>query len=280
MITACVVAASLAPPPAAAQPRAREAQTLVLGAGGSYLGIGAMDVTSDRAKALNLKEERGVEVSTLEPDGPAAKAGIAVGDVILEFNGQPVEGMAQFRRLIQETPVGRQVKLGIWRNGAMQAVTATIGERKTPANVYIGPDGGNWNLRMPEMQPMPSMPEMPGFEPRMMTLRSPMIGITGEALRPEDQLSEFFGVQEGVLVRTVSKGSAADKAGLKAGDVITKIDDAKVASVAEITRALRNGRGKKTFTIVVVRNKHEMPLSVTIETAGNTYRAWVDRVNC
>ena len=277
-ITACLAAASLVSLPAFAQQHAREAQTFVLPMAGSYLGVGAMDVTSERARALNLKEERGVEISSIEEDGPAAKAGLQKGDVVLEFNGQQIEGLTQFRRMVQETPAGRQVKLGVWRNGAMQNITATVGERKNTGAMMLGPDGGNWNFTMPTM---PSMPEMPNIEiPRMMISRSGGLGIMGESLHQEDQLAEFFGVQDGVLVRSVTKGSAADKAGIKAGDVITKVDDSKVISSADISRILRGARSKKTVNVIVVRNKKEMPLTVTVETAGNTFRALAQLVNC
>jgi serine protease Do len=240
------------------------------------LGIGAMDVTPERAKALNLKEERGVEVSSLEAEGPAAKAGIKEGDVVLEFNGQQVQSRAQFQRLVQETPVGRQVKISVWRNGSAQTFTATVGERKN-GPMILGPEG-SWNFNMPAI---PNMPEMPNFEiPRFSMSQDPMLGIIGEPLGQEDQLAEFFGVQEGVLVRSVKKGSAADKAGLKAGDVITKVEDTKVTSSAEITRTLRRLRPKKTLTLTVVRSKKEMPLTVTVETAGNSVRAALGVTNC
>src|ERR1044071_7368329 len=104
-------------------PRARSAATVFTRA--SYLGIGAQDVDAERAKALRLKEVRGAEVTSVEPDSPAAKAGIKDGDVVLEFNGQPVEGKDQLARMVQEVPVGRQVKIGVWRNGAAQTLTAT-----------------------------------------------------------------------------------------------------------------------------------------------------------
>src|SRR5437660_12755075 len=77
------------PPPA----RARTAAgTYVVQRGGSYMGIGVVDITSERAKALNLKEERGVEVTSIVEDGPSAKAGVKEGDVVLEYNGQAVQG--------------------------------------------------------------------------------------------------------------------------------------------------------------------------------------------
>jgi serine protease Do len=263
-----MTAASLVSPVAFGQQRS---QTFVFAPGGSYLGIGGVDITPDRAHALNLKEERGVEISSVDPDGPAAKAGLKDGDVVLEFNGQPVEGWAQFRRLVQETPAGRQVKISVWRAGAVQTLTATVGERKNQPMV-IGPENG-WNFNMPVI---PSMPEMPNIEiPRYGTLQNPMIGILGEPLGQEEQLAEFFGVQDGVLVRSVRKGSAADKAGIKAGDVITKVEDTKVTTSAEITRALRSLRSKKTVTMTIVRNKKEMPVTITVDSpsVGSNVRA-------
>jgi serine protease Do len=243
-------------------------------ASGGYLGIGGLDISPERAKALNLKEERGVEVSSLAEDGPAAKAGIKQGDVVLEFNGQPVEGTAQFQRLVRETPVGRQVKITVWRSGGRQTLTATVGENRQ--TTVIGPGDGSWNFSMPEIQPMPNI-EIPRFQ---MTLQNPMLGIVGESLEREDQLAEFFGVQDGVLVRSVKKGSTAEKAGIKAGDVITKVDDSKVASSADITRVLRGLKSKKTFVVTVVRNRKEMPLTVTMESTGSAVRAGLSEMNC
>jgi serine protease Do len=259
-------------------PRAHSAQTYVVEkASGGYLGIGGLDISPERAKALNLKEERGVEVSSLAEDGPAAKAGIKQGDVVLEFNGQPVEGTAQFQRLVRETPVGRQVKITVWRSGGAQTLTATVGENRHTTTM-ITPGDGSWNFSTP----MPDMPTWPNIEiPRFqMNSQNPMLGIVGESLGREDQLAEFFGVQEGVLVRSVKKGSTAEKAGIRAGDVITKVDDSKVTSSTEITRILRGLKSKKTFGVTVVRNRKEMPLTVTMESNGSAMRAALPEANC
>jgi len=277
-----IVAAGLASSAVFAQqvaPRAHAAQSyMVEKSSGGYLGIGGLDISPDRARALNLKEERGVEVSSLASDGPAAKAGLKEGDVVLEFAGQPVQGTAQFQRMVRETPVGRQVKIGVWRNGGMQSLTATVGENQSRTTMIAPNDNGAWNFSMPEMPNMPNI-EIPRFQ---MSAQNPMLGIVGEALGQEDQLAEFFGVEEGVLVRSVKKGSAAEKAGLKAGDVITKVDDSKVASSSEITRALRNVHQKKTINVTLVRNKKEMSVTVTMETAGpgGSVRAALPEVNC
>jgi serine protease Do len=274
-----VAAASLVSTSAFAQqvviPREHRAQGFVVEkTSGGYLGIGGLDISPERAKALNLKEERGVEVSSLAEEGPAAKAGMKQGDVVLEFNGQPVEGTAQFQRLVRETPAGRQVKITVWRAGAAQTLTATVGENKQTA--FMAPGDNSWNFSMPEIPAMPNV-EIPRFQ---MYSQNPMLGIVGEPLGQEDQLAEFFGVQEGVLVRSVKKGSAAEKAGIKAGDVITRIDDSKVASSSEITRVLRGLKSKKTFGVTIMRNKKEMPLTVTMESTGSTIRAAMAEVNC
>src|SRR5947209_15249295 len=116
--TAWIAAASLISSTAFAQgpaaPQARSAQVITVQKSGGYLGIGGIEVTPERMKALNLKEERGVEVSRVMEDGPAAKAGIKEGDVVLEFNGTPVQGTSQFQRMVTETPIGRQVKIMVW----------------------------------------------------------------------------------------------------------------------------------------------------------------------
>jgi S1-C subfamily serine protease len=79
------------------------------------------------------------------------------------------------------------------------------------------------------------------------------------------QLAGFFGVKDGVLVRAVTKDSAAEKAGMRAGDVVVKVDGEAVTGVHEITSLARAARSKRTFPVVVVRDKKEVTLNVTIE---------------
>ena len=253
----CIAAATMMAPVAMAQ-RARRAEIVsIQRPGTSYLGIGALEVSPDRAKELKLKEDRGVEVNHVEDDSPAAKAGIKEGDVVLEYNGEKVEGIEQFVRLVRETPPGREVKMSVWRNGARVNLTATIGARK---EALFETPGGAVSVPFPQIPPIPPI-EVPRFN---MIWTTPLLGIEGESLGPEPQLAEFFGVKDGVLVKSVIRNSAADHAGIKAGDVIVKVDDSSVASTREITSALRSNGSKNSFTITVVRNKKEMPISVTI----------------
>jgi serine protease Do len=231
---------------------------------GSYLGIGVREITSERAKALKLTEERGVEVTTLEDDSPASKAGLKEGDVVLEYNGQRVEGTEQFVRLVRETPAGRQVKLLISRSGATQTITASVGERKAQTMFRMDPKfQQDMQKAQDELKNLRFRIEMPDLPGALMSWRSGMLGVEAESLT--SQLAEFFGVKEGVLVRSVTKGSAAEKAGIKAGDVITKVDGTKVTSPGEITRTIRSLGSKRTFPVTVVRNRQEMALNVTLE---------------
>ena len=246
------------------------AQVTVQVGGSSYLGIGVADITAERAKALNLKEERGAEVTNVAKDSPAAKAGIKEGDVVLEYDGAAVQGIEQLTRLVRETPVGRQVKIAVWRNGAAQTLTATIEARKGTVIRSDGLDISVPFIRLPQI-------EIPRFQ---MTWQNPVLGIEGESLRSQEQLADFFGVKDGVLVKLVRKNSAAEKAGIKAGDVVVKVDDSAVATSQEITRALRALGSKKTFTVTVVRNKKEMPLAVTMEEPGGAVPSWNPALQC
>ena len=207
---------------------------------GSFLGVGIREIPA------------GVEVTFVTPDSPAEKAGIKTGDVVTQYNGQRVDGMDQFSRMVRETPPGREVKIGIVRTGAPQTITAKVAARPAISGQLLpAPVQNPFELRFPDM------PQS------RMTWRSTILGIEAEAL--DGQLAEFFGVKEGVLVRTVTPGAAADKAGIKAGDVIVRVDDAKVATPADISAHLRSLRGRPV-SVVVVRDRKEINVMVSVIT--------------
>jgi serine protease Do len=237
---------------------------LATGSGGSYIGVGVAEITTERAKALNLHEERGVEITRVAEDSPAAKGGLKSGDVVLEYNGQRVEGIDQFMRLVRETPAGRDVKLAVSRNGAMENVRVRTGSRKT----WLSGKLSEGALEIPRIE----MPEIriPDVPRATISWRSSFLGIEGESL--DTQLAEFFGVKEGVLVRSVVKGSTADKAGVRAGDVIVRVDETRIATPREITAAIRGARSKKSVALGVVREKREMSVSLPVEETGAELR--------
>ena len=220
----------------------------------SFLGVGIQEIGSERARELKLPEEAGVEITRVDPNSPAASAGLMTGDVVLQYGGQKVEGLEQFSRLVRETPAGREVKLQIFRNGAMQTVTAKIASRPGP---QIAPPAEPFNFRLPET-------------PRdLLSRRSNLLGIEGESVT--GQLADYFGVKEGVLVRSVAKASPAEKAGIKAGDVITRVGDSKVSTPADITSHLRALRGQ-TVPVAETRERRDMTLSVAIDINDGSQR--------
>lgn len=248
---------------------------------GSYLGVGVAEVSAERVKALKLKEERGVEVTKIDDDSPALKAGLKAGDVVLDYNGQRIEGAEQFVRMVKETPEGRQVRLLISRDGNTQTLTATIAARKG-YGAFVRPEIDQARLQADMKAAQADMQkaqekfrfQMPDTPQVVMGMRSGGLGIEAESITA--QLAEYFGVKDGVLVRSVIKDSAAAKAGMKAGDVITKVDDASVSQPQEISRTLRTLQTKKTFPVIVVRNHKDVTLSVTLEeprSSGSSIRA-------
>jgi serine protease Do len=227
---------------------------------GGYLGVGVADIDDERAKALKLPEARGVEVNVVTKDSPASKAGLLKGDVVLEFNGQRVEGTDQFIRMVRETPVGHKITLQIVRNGAQQTVTAVVGSHAD--REFFSPEG-NYSFTMPAMPAMPAMPRMPMDTPRPLLMwKNGSVGIEAESL--SGQLAEYFGVKDGVLIRSVAKDSPAEKGGLKAGDVVTKVNGEAVTSPGEISSEVHSANGKRSIPFVVMRNHHETTVSVTL----------------
>jgi serine protease Do len=234
-----------------------KAPAIVRIGGGSYLGVNLREIDAERAKELKLREEAGVEITRVEDDSPAAKAGIKAGDVVLSYNGQRVEGMEQFSRFVRETPPGREVKLSISRDGNTQTLAAKLGSRKAPMAMALP------RVEIPAVAPMPPMPPMPDLPRGLMMWRTSTLGIEAESLK--GQMAEFFGVKEGVLVRSVMKDTPAAKAGIKAGDVILKVDDTKIAAPSDISSAIHSAQNKKTFTITLMRDHKEMTVTATID---------------
>src|ERR1051326_672658 len=231
-------------------------------AGHSSRGGDIRDVTTDRLAALKLKEERGVEITMVDADAPAGKAGLKEHDVILEFNGTAVESEEQIRRLIREVPPGRTVTLGINRDGNPMKISVQLADHGTVVA----------QARPRIMVPAPRVQVFPrnGMDlPFQIQTYSSVLGVQTESLTR--QLGEYFGVKdgEGVLVRSVEKGSAAEKAGLKAGDVIVKADNEKLTDRSDLTHILRSHRTGGKMILVVLRDKHEQTFTVTLPDRGS-----------
>ena len=229
---------------------------------GSYLGVGVISVNAEIAQALGLREVRGVQVTDVVEDGPASRAGLKQDDVLLDYNGQRIEGTSQFVRMVAETTADQSVPVGVFRNRNIITVNVRV-EQRTGNSVSI-------TLPPIPIPPMPPMPPIPSVTVDSMMLDIPIgllnwqnasFGYTGEAL--DGQLAEYFGVKEGVLIRFVTKQGPADRAGLRAGDVIVRVDASAVRNPREITAlARRQRREKKPFSFTVIRGRKELTFEV------------------
>jgi serine protease Do len=254
--------AQSAPHAAPAPPRAHSTTVRSFSRRG-YLGVGVVEMTEARARALKLKDDSGVEVKRIDENSPAAKAGLRENDIILEVDGQPIETIEQFIHSVSDATPGAKLALTIWRNGAKRVLTATIEARPSQMFAFAGPDG----MHMPDFPALPQAP--PGWDGfSFITGASQRVGFEGETLTP--QLAEYFGVNDGVLVRMVASRTPAERSGLKAGDVVTKVNGTPVTSPREISSLVHMARNGKV-ALTVVRNKREQVLNVEMpEPKGGT----------
>jgi serine protease Do len=207
-----------------------------------YLGVGVQDVTPEIAKALSLPDTGGVLVTYVTDGQAAARAGIHKNDVILEFNGKKVNSDTELSDSIIGKAPGTKVSLVILRGSTKQNLTATLGTRP---------------MDLPLMTPGVPL----GIPERIIPDDAPRLGLDVVEMRP--QLSAFFGVHEGMLVESVDAGTPAAKAGLKAGDVITRVNGIPVTTAREIVGIVRQS-GRKNISFTVVRHKKEMTLSLEL----------------
>ena len=237
---------------------------------GSWLGVETGEVTGEKAKELKLPVERGVVLGKVIDDSPAAKAALKENDVVTEINGQRVEGAAQFHRMIREIPAGRSVQLTVWRDGRSQQITATLGKADDSRHNLSYAAPGAFVFHMPEMPEMPQLPEFDLDGSVLNMSPRPRLGIDAEDL--SGQLGTFFGAPdgEGILVRDVNSGSLAEKAGLKAGDVIVSLNGERIRSVGDLRGKLASHESDKPASVKlgVIRNKSEIAVTVELPPAA------------
>src|SRR5262245_21203542 len=257
-----------APPAQGGQDRPGERQPrdfMVLAGRGSEIGVQIAEGKTE-----------GVVVEEVRPDSPAEKAGLKKADTIVEFDGERVRGTRQFGRLVQETPPGKTVKATIVRDGRRQTVEIAPREGRGALSDRFMIDGDRFRIdgdrfRMPDLDALRNLPRGPfNFDfdfPGALSGRR--LGVTVDPL--PDQLAQYFGAKDGVLVTSVADGSPASRAGLKAGDVITSIDGQSVRSTDDLVRAMRDARNDEV-TIEIVRDKKTSSVKATLEGSSRRMR--------
>jgi serine protease Do len=250
--------------------------------GGSYLGVRIGDIDEEEASRLGLSEVHGVLLSDVVEDGPAAEAGLQVDDVLVSWNGARLEGVAQLQRLMRETPAGRTVRFGVVRGGSVQELSVTLGEREAVAGVFVGPEGeGARAFRFSPEDQHRMQERMEELRVRMRELRD-REGAEGEKIRRYavaiggrgrlgvgiqnlgDQLAEYFGVEGGALIASVREDSPAERAGLRAGDVIVGIADKDVEDPGDLISVLAD-REAGPVDVRIVRERQPRTLTVELE---------------
>ncbi len=249
-------------------PKAQEREPLtralqILGHG-AQIGVTVRDLDSAEAAKGN-----GILVDEVRGSSPAEKAGIKKGDRIVEFDGERVRSVAQFRRLVQETPEGRNVSTIVQRDG--QRVTLSVTPDRGGPAIYFGDDFFPTPAippvaaaaPTPAPAPMPRLPRSFDFGEFMFESGNGRLGASLENLT--DQLRTFFGVKNGVLVRSVREETPAAAAGLRAGDVITSVNGHTVDQPSDVSSELRRLDSGGEFTLDVMRDRKAQTLKGKIE---------------
>ena len=244
--------------------------------GGGFLGVYGEDITNENMARYRLNQVRGVGITRVIADSPAAKAGLRKDDVILRLDGENVTSVRKLNRLVSEIAPDHSVKITISRNGTEQELTATIGKRSNTSSARdyfsLQPRVWKWEGRLFDTDKFNR--EFKGFQLERDKLfndhndltfffgNSRRIGVSTVELTK--QLADYFGVTagKGALVTSVVEDGPAAKAGIKAGDVITAVDGEPVDSPGDISRVI--GRKKEgDVTLTVIRNKSQQTFRVT-----------------
>ena len=187
-----------------------------------WLGVMIQKVTPDIADSLGLPSAKGALVADVVKEGPAEAAGIKQGDVIVEYDGKPVNDSAELPLLVARTAVGKTVKLKVIRDKAEQAFSIKIAELKEEETAQAGPGTAE------------------------------DMGLTVQTLTPE--VAENLGLDrslKGVVVTQVDAGGPAADAGLRRGDVILEVNRTPVKDVDAYRKALKSsGKGKSVLFLV------------------------------
>ena len=257
--------ASAAMPALAAQEHGHSLQWMsrMMMQDGSEIGVSVRDLNADEIAKAKLPQPGGVLVQEVREGSPASRAGLRNGDIVVEFDGERVRGMQHFTRLVRETPAGRAVKSTIIRAGARRdlQITPEAGNELT----RVLPDVQQLERRLralPEPRNRQRLPDDLDPTPDLQVTPRGQIGIMVAPLT--DQLATYFGVKQGVLVSTVTNGSAAAQAGMKAGDVITAVNGRQVQNVGDVTRAVRSAKPGSALDMRVLRDMKEMTLKVIV----------------
>lgn len=259
---------------------------------GAWLGVYTQDLTPELRDGMDYQGTGGVLVNRVVPDSPADVAGIEKGDVLLSFDGRTIDSATELQESVRAARVSQSVPLVVLRDGARKSLTAKLAarpsagemERMAPVppqeDVEPGPGRGpkDLDIQIEGLDPK-DLKELHGLEglqglEGLRDLDLTRIGAAGRGrlgVRIEtlgSDLGSYFNLPQGggALVLEVMKDTPAEKAGLKPGDVIVKVDDRAVASAEDLMSALKGKDGQ--VTLRVVRKGGTRTFSAVLEKAS------------
>jgi len=245
----------------------QEPSMLLLHSTQGYLGVELADVDNEKAQALKLKEVRGAVITLIDHDAPAGQIKLQVNDVVLQLNGQPVEGAEQLRRMLREIPAGRKITLQYSRDGNVQTVTVELADRRIiEQNAWKRfNDDGMTSGSGPGMGILTGEGDVPpsGGSFHWWLMGSSLnVGAMVEPLTA--QMADYLDLPNGLMVKSVAHKSAAAAAGLKAHDVILKVDAEPIATIADWERALHSNQGKPV-QVTVLRDRKQQTFTLQVD---------------
>jgi serine protease Do len=188
-----------------------------------WLGVSVQPMTPDLARSFGLDKEYGALVADVGAQGPAEKAGIQRGDVIVSYDGKKIEETATLPALVASTPVGKTVAVQILRNGKTQTINVAIAKlNDQTAALEPQPENGEWGLAL-------------------------------QNIKPEERPAMNLTANEGVMVASVIPGSPAANANISAGDVILQVNRAPVNSVQAMKNEIAKAKGDKPLLLLLRR---------------------------
>ncbi len=215
-----------------------------------WLGVRIQQVTPDIAESVGLKEATGAMIAGVNDGGPADKAKIRNGDIVLKFNGRDVKDMPALPRLVAESEVGKQVPIVLWRDGKEVTVQATLAEKPSDSALAAGETGGKADAAKPL--------DLPG-------LGLKIAPITGD-LKDKYQIGDD---QKGVVIVEVAPNTSAAERGLKPGDVIVEVQQGEVATPDDVRKRVDDVRKENRKSVLVLIQRRDglqwVPLSLTAE---------------
>ena len=240
-------------------------RTLLHANGHGYLGVEVVDVSPATSQALHLPSATGAEITILDHDAPAGKAGLHVQDVIVSANGTRIANAEQFRQMLRRAPSGRKLQLQVERDGQLLPIHVQLEDRRKveeEAQAEMAqtslPPGAQGFLSSGDM------PRMGGGFHFWSLGSSFHIGALVEPMTP--QMEDYLGVANGVMVKSVARHSAAAQAGLHAHDVILQVGEDAVATTSDWERLLRSNEGKM---VPIAIQREQMRQTLWLQVSGH-----------